>query len=128
MIFPLFLTIVALTFLLCFLCGAAWSTNRRIPFIAATVIVGVYVVFAGALGIWAAQCWQCGTGDFESTRALNFFWSVGFGWIPPALLFGTVLIGMTASLYLDAAAKARRWQNQRHEMKLHLSAADPRTP
>lgn len=93
-------TIIGLTLLLFFVCGAAWSTNRRIPLVATAVIVGAYLVFVGGMGVWAARCWECGHGT-DATRGYSFVWSLVFVSIIPAVLVGTVLIGVTARLFVD---------------------------
>ena len=81
--------LIAILPVLGIIAGLSRARYRRAPFIAAGVIVLVYVLYIGSIAIWAATCWDC-RGGLGETRSDGLFVStVFFG-----LIGGTTLLGI----------------------------------
>ena len=65
----------------------------RAPWIAAGIIVGAYLLYLAASGVYAAQCWDC-SGGLTATRGDSF--------LVATLFFGLILIVTLAGIALGA--------------------------
>ncbi len=66
---------------------------RRLPCVAAGVVIVAYLLYLASFGIYAAQCWDC-SGDFTATRGDSFMVS--------SLLLGLILLVTIAGIALGA--------------------------
>ena len=82
-------TLIAILPVLGIIAGLARARYRRAPYIAAGIVVAVYVLYIGSIAIWAATCWDC-RGGLGETRSDGLYVStVFFG-----LIGGTTLLGV----------------------------------
>ena len=82
-------TLIAILPVLGIIAGLARARYRRAPYIAAGIVVAVYVLYIGSIAIWAANCWDC-RGGLGETRSDGLYVStIFFG-----LIGGTTLLGV----------------------------------
>ncbi len=84
-------TLIALLPVIGIAAGLARVKYRRAPYIAAGVVVGVYVLYIGSLAIWAWTCWDC-RGGLGETRSDGLYVStIFFGLLGITTLLGVWL-------------------------------------
>ena len=103
-------SLVAILPVLGIMAGLLRARYRRAPFIAAGVVVLVYVLYVGSIAIWASTCWDC-RGGLGETRSDGLYVStVFFG-----LIGGTTLLGvwLGARLVTMLERLRRTWRELR---------------
>ena len=103
-------TLIAILPVLGIVAGLSRVRYRRAPFVAAGVVVAVYVLYIGSIAIWAANCWDC-RGGLGETRSDGLYVStVFFG-----LIGGTTLLGiwLGARLVTMLQRLRRTWRELR---------------
>ncbi len=84
-------TVVALLPVIGIVAGLSRVRFRRAPYIAAGIVVGVYVLYIGSLAIWAWTCWDC-RGGLGETRSDGLYVStIFFGLLGLTTLLGVWL-------------------------------------
>ena len=74
--------------------GLARIRFPRAPWLATAFFVGAYLLYMGAFGVFAAQCWNCSSIANGDTRGDTFF--VG------AIFFGIMLASTLLGVWLGA--------------------------
>jgi hypothetical protein len=97
---------IGLVFLICFLCGLAWSDYRRIPLGAGAVVLMLYLAYVVSTAIWVASCPNCNMGT-DDTRAFALFVAIVLYWIAPAVLLATIGLGIVTSIFLRSLRESR---------------------
>ena len=103
-------TLVAILPVLGIMAGLFRVRYRRAPYVAAGVVLAVYVLYIGSIAIWAATCWDC-RGGLGETRSDGLFVSaVFFGLIGATTLLG---VWLGARLVTMLQRLRRTWRELR---------------
>ena len=86
-------TLLGIIPLLGVLAGLARARFPRAPFVVAGLVVTAYALYMAAVGIFAAQCWDC-RGGLGTTR--------GDGFIASAIFFGLIAVTTLIGIWLGA--------------------------
>ncbi len=86
--------------------GLARARFPRLPWIAASVLIGLYVAYVASTGVYAATCWDC--SGFNGTRGESFQVAAFFFGIMLTITLAGVWLGARLTVVLGRLLAAAR--------------------
>jgi hypothetical protein len=80
------------------LTGFAAIRYRRVPWLAAGAVLGVFVLYVASAGIWAATCWDCDVGASDTRADILYLSAVFFAIVTAVSLAGIALGARLATM------------------------------